>query len=188
MTERLLLAGLGNPGKEYEMTRHNVGFMTIDAIADKYSFSSPKNKFHSFLTEGKIDGCDVVLIKPQTYMNKSGVALSEAAAFYKTPLDKIIVIHDELDLDVGKIRIKTGGGAAGHNGLKDIDSRMGKDYVRLRIGIGHPGSKERVTGHVLGKFTSDEKITIDSFIARIADQIPYLLDNKIDKFLGAVNV
>ncbi len=154
----LLLVGLGNPGPEYALTRHNIGFMAIDALAGAVSFTS---KFHGSVANATIEGEKVVFLKPQTFMNLSGKSVQAAMAFYKIPPENVIVFHDELDLPLGKIRIKQGGGANGHNGLKDIDQMVGVNYWRIRLGIGHPGMKEQVHGHVLSKFSADEMAEVE---------------------------
>ena len=148
----LIIAGLGNPGQKHAGNRHNIGFMAVDAIHRKHPFSPWSKKFKGEISEGEIAGEKVLLIKPQTFMNLSGEAVGEAMRFYKLAPKDIIAIYDELDLVPGKARIKTGGGHGGHNGIKSLDAHCGRDYRRLRLGIGHPGEKERVTGHVLGDF------------------------------------
>ena len=144
-----LIVGLGNPGSQYKRNRHNIGFMAVDEIVRRHDLSSSKKKFQALLSEGEIVGEKVLVLKPQTYMNLSGQSVQAAASFYKIPLDHVVVFHDELDLAFGKIRVKFSGGAAGHNGLRSIDDHLGKDYWRVRLGIGHPGEKEFVTQHVL---------------------------------------
>lgn len=181
-----LLAGLGNPGAEYVETRHNAGFMAIDAIASRYGFSGWQRKFHGDVATGEIAGERVLLLKPQTFMNRSGTSLAEAASFYKIPPERVIVFHDELDLLPGKLRVKKGGGAGGHNGLKDIDSRMNKNYWRVRIGIGHPGRPEQVTGYVLHRFSKDENPVIEKIIDVLAAATPLLLDGEPEKLMSQV--
>ena len=149
-----LVVGLGNPGPEYALTRHNIGFMAVDVLADAGRFTS---KFHGETYARTIEDEKVILLKPMTYMNLSGKSVQAAMAFYKIPPENVIVLHDELDLPLGKIRIKQGGGANGHNGLKDIDQMVGANYWRIRLGIGHPGMKEQVHGHVLSRFSNDEQ-------------------------------
>ncbi len=182
----MLVAGLGNPGKEYVSTRHNVGFMAIDEIVRKYNFSEPKKKYKAEFYEGIIDGEKIFALKPQTFMNKSGISLAEIVNFYKIPPEDIVVIHDELDFPVGKIRMKTGGGAGGHNGLRSIDSFIGKDYRRLRIGIDHPGDKNKVHSYVLKKFPKDDQIKIDIITSAIADNLPMLIKGEDEKFMTKV--
>jgi PTH1 family peptidyl-tRNA hydrolase len=153
----LLLAGLGNPGREYSGNRHNIGFMALETIARAHGFSAPRAKFHSLVSEGVIAGARALLLAPQTYMNESGRAVSEAARFHKIALSDIVVIHDDLDLALGRLRIKIGGGDAGHNGLRSITAHMGAGYKRIRLGIGHPGDKALVHNFVLSDFAKAEK-------------------------------
>lgn len=178
-----LFVGLGNPGKEYEKTRHNLGFMVVDAIASQHNFATPKLKFHGIVSEGTIAGEKIILIKPTTYMNKSGSAVSELVKFYKIPNNKIVVFHDEIDLKLGKIRVKIGGGAGGHNGLKDLDSHIGKDYKRVRIGVDHPGDKDMVADYVLHNFSKDEQEYIEKVIASVSANCDYLLKGEDDLFM-----
>lgn len=167
----LLIVGLGNPGPEYEDNRHNAGFMAADAIMRRHGFSKPQKKFHGLLAEGNIGGEKALCLKPQTYMNRSGIAVGEAAQFYKVAPENICVIHDELDLPLGEVKLKLGGGPGGHNGLKSIDGQLGRDYMRLRIGIGHPGDREQVTGHVLDGFSKAEMKAIAPILEAIADHL-----------------
>lgn len=160
-----LLAGLGNPGGEYASTRHNIGFMAIDALADAAGFSS---KFHGQSAALAIDGEKVVLLKPMTFMNLSGKSVQAAMAFYKIPPENLIVLHDELDLPLGRIRIRRGGGANGHNGIRDIDQAIGTDYWRIRLGIGHPGDKTQVHDYVLSRFGHDEQTEVARVLKAIA--------------------
>ncbi len=163
-----LIVGLGNPGAEYAGHRHNIGFMAVDEIARQHNFPPFRSKFSALLAEGVIDGEKVLLLKPQTFMNRSGDAVGQAAKFYKlTPAD-ISVIHDELDLAPGKARIKTGGGNGGHNGLKSIEAHIGKDFVRVRLGIGHPGHKDRVNPHVLSNFHKAEGEWLEPLLDALA--------------------
>lgn len=153
-----LFVGLGNPGQKYQLNRHNIGFMALDVIVERHKFSGWDKDFKGLVAKGKLGTENIVLLKPQTFMNVSGQSVQAAAAFYKILPDDIVVFHDELDLEGGKIRIKKGGGAAGHNGLRSIDEQLGQMYWRVRLGIGHPGMKEMVSGHVLGDFNdADEK-------------------------------
>ncbi|MDI6835541.1 MAG: aminoacyl-tRNA hydrolase, partial [Rhizobiaceae bacterium] len=154
----LIIAGLGNPGAKYSENRHNIGFMAVDAIHRRHRFSPWSKKFKAEIAEGEIAGEKVLLMKPQTFMNLSGEAVGEAMRFYKLKPADIVAIHDELDLPAGRARMKTGGGHGGHNGLRSLDAHCGKDYRRLRLGIGHPGDKERVHGHVLGDFAKVDRI------------------------------
>jgi peptidyl-tRNA hydrolase, PTH1 family len=163
-----LIVGLGNPGAEYAGHRHNIGFLAADEIARQHNFPPFRQKFSALVAEGMIDGHKVMLIKPQTFMNRSGDAVAQALKFYKlTPVD-VLVLHDELDLAPGKVRIKTGGGNGGHNGLKSIESHLGKDFVRVRLGIGHPGHKDRVHGHVLSNFHKIDHEWLDPLLDALA--------------------
>ncbi len=178
-----LVVGLGNPGKEYEKTRHNVGFMVADEIAAQYSFASFKEKFDGLIAEGKIEGEKIYLLKPHTYMNLSGNAVVKAAHFYKILPQNIIVIHDDMDLSVGKIKVKLGGGAGGHNGLKSIDAAISSNYNRIRIGVGHPNkSGEAVVNHVLSCFSKDDKEKVDENIALVVKTIGILIKKGIDEY------
>lgn len=165
-----LIAGLGNPGPDYALTRHNIGFMAVDHLAGGgVNFSK---KFDGLVLQTEITGEKCILLKPQTYMNLSGRSVQAAAAFYKIPPERIIVLHDELDLPLGKIRIKQGGGANGHNGLKDIDEKLGVNYWRIRLGIGHPGTKEQVHGHVLSKFSAEEMQAVEKLLTPLVEKFP----------------
>ena len=173
----LLMIGLGNPGPEYAGHRHNIGFMAVDAIADAYGFAPWRSKFHSRISEGQLGGQKVMLQKPETFMNRSGLAVAEAAHFYKLALDDILVLHDELDLAAGKLRIKEGGGVAGHNGLRSIAQAIGtKDFKRVRMGIGHPGDKAKVTGHVLGNFSKADREWLTPLLDAFVTAVPLLAE------------
>jgi peptidyl-tRNA hydrolase, PTH1 family len=178
-----LIAGLGNIGKEYENTRHNFGFIVADKIIKNYNFQNPSKKFASEVYSGKINKDDAIIIKPQTYMNNSGIAVSQVKNFYKIPLDKIIVFHDDLDLEFGRIKVKVGGGNGGHNGLKSIDNSIGKNYLRVRFGIGRPENKDDTHNYVLGKFGRKEKIIVKDMAEKFSDLIGELLKDKV-KFLN----
>ena len=182
----LLLVGLGNPGEKYARHRHNVGFMAADAIASAHGFGPARSKFQGELREGVIGGDKALILKPQTYMNDSGRSVGEAARFYKIEPKDIVVFYDELDLAPGKLRVKTGGGAAGHNGIRSIDSHVGNDFRRVRIGIGHPGDKARVTGHVLGNFAKADEDWLRAMLDAIAGAAPLLADADGNKFATAV--
>lgn len=171
----LLLVGLGNPGARYARQRHNIGFMAVEAVARAHRFGPWRSKFSSLVSEGSLGDVKVLLQKPQTFMNRSGYAVAEAARFYKLPLAQIVVCHDELDLAAGKVRIKTGGGVAGHNGLRSIAEQLGsRDFRRVRMGIGHPGHKDRVTGHVLGDFSADDREWVERLLDAFAAAAPLL--------------
>jgi PTH1 family peptidyl-tRNA hydrolase len=180
----LIFAGLGNPGAQYEHNRHNIGFMAVDAIHRKRPFSPWQRKFKALVSEGELDGEKILLIKPQTYMNLSGEAVGEAMRFYKLTPAALTVFHDELDLPAAKIRVKTGGGHGGHNGLRSIDAHCGKDYRRVRLGIGHPGVKEMVHGHVLGDFSKADASWLDPLLDDIALHAGLLLKGDGSQFMN----
>ncbi|MCB1384654.1 MAG: aminoacyl-tRNA hydrolase [Nitratireductor sp.] len=181
-----ILAGLGNPGTKYQDNRHNVGFMAADAIFRRHSFSPWRRKFRAEIAEGMLGGEKILLIKPQTYMNLSGEAVGEAMRFYKlTPAD-ITVLYDELDLAPGRIRIKRGGGAGGHNGIRSLDAHCGKDYRRVRIGIGHPGDKARVQAHVLGDFAKADGVWLTPMLDAIAEHADLLISGDDSTFMNRV--
>ena len=182
----LLLVGLGNPGSQYAGNRHNVGFMAADAIHRRHGFGPWRRKFHAEISDGTLAGEKVLLVKPQTYMNKSGRAVGEAMRFYKLDPGDVLVIHDEVDLAPGKIRMKTGGGAAGHNGLRSIGGAIGNAFRRLRIGVGHPGVKEMVPIHVLHDFAKADRAWLDPLIEAIADNAPLLAGGKDPTFANRV--
>jgi PTH1 family peptidyl-tRNA hydrolase len=164
-----LLVGLGNPGSEHVGNRHNIGFMVVQEIARRHGFPPWRRRFQGVATEGTIGPERVLLLLPGTYMNESGRAVGEAAHFYKLPLSDIVVVHDEIDLAPMKVRVKTGGGVAGHNGLRSITAHVGNDYRRVRIGVGHPGAKEQVYGYVLGDFAKAERPWVEALVEVIAD-------------------
>ena len=180
----LLIAGLGNPGQKYANHRHNVGFMAVDEIHRHETFSPWRPKFQALTAEGMIAGEKALLIKPTTFMNESGRALGEAVRFFKIPLENVVVLYDELDLAAGKVRVKTGGGAGGHNGIRSIDAHIGKDYRRVRIGIGHPGQKERVQGHVLGDFAKADHDWLHPLLAAIASNAGLLARGEDSSFMN----
>lgn len=177
-----LFVGLGNPGAEHAFNRHNVGFMAVDAIAADHDFTAWRNRFSGLLAEGRLGREKVLLLKPQTYMNESGRAAGEAMRFYKLDESDVVVFHDELDLAPDKVRVKTGGGVAGHNGLKSLTAHLGNDYTRVRIGIGHPGHRDRVTGYVLNDFTKADHEWLGPLLEAIASAAPHLADGANDKF------
>lgn len=181
-----LLVGLGNPGSEYEATRHNAGWMALDVICEKYGFASFKKKGKSQIAEGEVDGQKCIAVKPQTYMNVSGEAVQPLMAFYKVALKNIIVLHDELAIPTATVKVKQGGGAAGHNGLKSLDQHIGQDYWRVRIGIDHPGDKDLVTGYVLRAFKKDERKMIDALNVAIASGLPLLLQGNPSQFIEKI--
>jgi len=169
-----LIVGLGNPGPRYARTRHNIGFMAVDEIVRRHSFPPLKERFKGLFAEGTIAGQRVMLLKPQTFMNDSGESVGAAARFFKLEAGEIAVIHDELDLAEGKLRVKRGGGAAGHNGLRSIDALFANDYWRVRIGIGHPGAKELVMPYVLQNFPAEEVVWVEKLLEAIAEAVPLL--------------
>jgi PTH1 family peptidyl-tRNA hydrolase len=177
----LLIAGLGNPGAEYSRNRHNAGFMAVDTIHESHDFGPWRSRFQGLISEGTLGKRKVYLLKPMTYMNLSGDSIGPAMRFFKLPLNALVVMHDELDLPAAKLKVKTGGGDAGNNGAKSITATLGPDYRRVRIGIGHPGDKGRVHGHVLGNFTkADEKEWLVPMLTAIAEAAPLLAkDNDI---------
>jgi len=170
-----LLVGLGNPGDKYRGNRHNIGFMAVDAIARRHGFPAFREKFQGLVSEGTVDGERVLLLKPQTFMNASGDSVQAATRFYKIPTAEVTVLYDELDLIPGKVRIKRGGGNGGHNGLRSIDPQIGTDYRRVRLGIGHPGSKDRVMPWVLGDFSKADAEWLEPLLACLADNAGMIL-------------
>ena len=183
----MLWVGLGNPEPGMARNRHNIGFMALDVIAIRHGFSPWRRRFKGVTAEGTIGGEKILALKPMTYMNASGEAVHAAASFYKLPPDAITAFHDELDLVPGKMRVKFGGGAAGHNGLRSMDRQLGtSDYWRVRLGIGHPGSKERVLPYVLGDFSKDEVTWLVPFLDAIADAAPLLASGKAPDFMTRV--
>jgi peptidyl-tRNA hydrolase, PTH1 family len=181
-------AGLGNPGAKYALQRHNVGFMAIDAIAELRGFAPWSTKFRAMVSEGRIGDHKILLVKPQTYMNDSGDAVSQALRFYKLDLDSLTVFHDELDLAPMKVKVKLGGGTAGHNGLRSIDAHLGPEFRRVRIGIGHPGPglKHLVTPYVLGNFSKADMEPLAGLISAIADEADWLAQGDDARFMSEV--
>jgi PTH1 family peptidyl-tRNA hydrolase len=182
-----LLVGLGNPGNKYKDNRHNIGFMAIDAIAEHFEFAPARAKFQGLIAEGKISGSKVILLKPKTYMNESGQSVGQVANFYKIEPSRIVAFHDELDLAPAKLRVKTGGGNAGHNGLKSMQAHLGTgDFVRVRMGIGHPGDKDRVSDYVLSDFAKSEQPWVETMVRSVAHNAALLLKNKDNDFMTKV--
>jgi PTH1 family peptidyl-tRNA hydrolase len=183
-----LWVGLGNPGTQYALQRHNVGFMAADVIAAAYDFSPWSKKFRSLLAEGRIGGERVLLLKPQTFMNDSGDAVQQGMRFYKLGMDALTVIHDELDLAPFKVKVKLGGGTAGHNGLRSIDASLGPDFRRVRIGIGHPGPgrKDLVTPHVLGNYAKSEMEPLSDLLGAVASEAEWLAEGDDARFMSEV--
>ena len=181
-----LWVGLGNPGPQYAMHRHNVGFMACDVMADMHGFGPVQKKFQGWLQEGRIGSEKVLLLKPATFMNESGRSVGVAMRFYKLEMDALTVFHDELDLAPFKVKVKRGGGTAGHNGLRSIDQHLGPDFRRVRIGIGHPGHKDRVTGHVLGNYAKAEIDDLTDMLAAISSEAEWLAKGEDARFMSDV--
>ncbi len=178
--------GLGNPGAQYALQRHNVGFMAADIIAEVHDFTPWTKKFRSLVCEGRIGRDKILLVKPQTFMNVSGDAVRQALAFYKLDTDALTVFHDELDLAPMKVKVKQGGGTAGHNGLRSIDAHLGPDFRRVRIGIGHPGHKDRVTGYVLGNYAKAEMEPLSDLLAAISAEADWLANGDEVRFMSEI--
>jgi PTH1 family peptidyl-tRNA hydrolase len=181
-----LWVGLGNPGPQYAMHRHNVGFMALDALAEVHGFSAPKKQFQGWTQEGRIGTEKIVLLKPGTFMNESGRAVRAAMDFYKLAPEDVTVFHDELDLLPMKVKVKRGGGTAGHNGLRSTDAHLGPDFRRVRLGIGHPGHKDRVTGYVLGNYSKTEIEPLSDMLGAIAAEAPWLAAGDDVRFMNEV--
>ena len=181
-----LFVGLGNPGAKYARHRHNVGFMAVERIAERHGFGPWRRRFQGYAADGELDGTKVLLLKPETYMNESGRAVGEAARFLKLGTSDIVVFHDELDLLPGKLKVKTGGGNAGHNGLRSITAHLDNEYARVRIGIGHPGAKELVQAWVLHDFSRADQDWLEPMLDAIADAAPRLAANDAARFLTDV--
>ena len=186
----LIFAGLGNPGVKHELNRHNLGFMAVDAIADRYGLPAERARFLGLVRYGPIptpDGpVNVLALKPQTYMNESGRSIAEAMHFYKLKPAEVVVFHDELDLAPGRFRMKTGGGAAGHNGLRSVGDWISPDFRRARMGIGHPGDKERVLGYVLANFAKDDEPWVTALCEACAQAAPLLAAGEDEKYQAEV--
>ena len=183
----ILFVGLGNPTPDSENNRHNIGFKMIDAINRKFGLSKQKPKFKGLLTTGNINEKKTYAIKPLTFMNNSGICIRELIEYFKIDAEDVIVFHDDLDIDFGKIKAKFGGSSAGHNGIESIDKFIGKDYSRVRIGIGKPKTKGDVSDHVLKDFDEDEMQELEKIINNITDSISILIDKKLDLFSSTVN-
>lgn len=182
-----LWIGLGNPEPGMARQRHNIGFMAVDTIARRHGFSPWRQRFRGLVAEGSVGGERILALKPGTYMNASGESVQPAAAFYKLPPEAVTAFHDELDLAPAKVRVKRGGGAAGHNGLRSMDRCLGTpEYWRVRLGIGHPGDKARVHGHVLGDFGKDDQKWVPGLLDAVADAAPLLAGGQIEAFMSKV--
>jgi PTH1 family peptidyl-tRNA hydrolase len=183
-----LIVGLGNPGPRYAGNRHNIGFMAADAIIRRHSFGSVRERFHGLTAEGTIGGEKVLALAPQTFMNDSGRSVQAALQFFKLAPSDVIVIYDEIDLPLGKVRVKRGGGAGGHNGIRSIDAHIGTDYWRIRLGVDHPGTKEMVKAYVLMDFFKEEQPTVQEVLDAVADAIPLMIAGDDNRFMNKVNV
>jgi PTH1 family peptidyl-tRNA hydrolase len=183
----MLWVGLGNPGSEHARQRHNIGFMALDEIARRHGFGPWRKRFKGEVAEGAIGGQRIIALKPQTYMNASGDSVQQAAAFLKIPAANVVAFHDELDLAPGKLRVKLGGGVAGHNGLRDMRRAFASpDFWRVRMGIGHPGHKDAVTGHVLGNFAKPDQAWLEKLLDAVADAAPMLASLKTEDFMTRI--
>jgi PTH1 family peptidyl-tRNA hydrolase len=182
----LLIAGLGNPGAEYARNRHNAGFMAVDTIHESYKFGPWRSRFQGAISEGALGGRKTYLLKPMTYMNESGTSVGPALRFFKLPLSALVIMHDEIDLAAAKLKVKTGGGDAGNNGARSITATLGPDYRRVRIGIGHPGEKHRVHGHVLGNFSTTDEEWLVPMLSAIAESAPLLAKDDDVGFMNKV--
>tara|TARA_Y100000590_G_scaffold393313_1_gene471490 strand:- start:946 stop:1506 length:561 start_codon:yes stop_codon:yes gene_type:complete len=183
----LLLVGLGNPNPNNTNNRHNIGFLVIDAINAKFKLSKQKPKFKGLLTTGTIDNQKIYAIKPLTFMNRSGICIKELIEYFKIDAKNVFVFHDDMDIDVGKVKVKFGGSSAGHNGIESIDKNIGKDYSRIRIGIGHPKNNTVATEHVLDNFSSDEKQSVEEITTNITSALSILIKKDLDLFSSKVN-
>lgn len=182
----LIFAGLGNPGPKHARQRHNIGFMAVDEIIRRYDFSLRQSKHHAYVAEGMIGGEKILMLKPKTFMNESGRALGSAVRFHKLRPGAVTVLYDELDLAPGKVRVKMGGGHAGHNGIRSISSHIGQDFRRVRIGIGHPGDKKRVHSYVLSDFPKAEQAWVERTVDAVADALPLLIEGDDAGFMTRV--
>lgn len=183
-----LIVGLGNPGAKYARNRHNIGFMAVERMAADHGLGPWKSKFQGSLSEGRFGSARAVLLRPETFMNKSGDSIAAAMRFYKIEAEDVVVLHDELDLAPGKVKFKMGGGHAGHNGLRSVHAHLGADYGRVRLGIGHPGHKDRVAGYVLSDFAKAEGQWLDDVLRGVSDGAPYLAEGDSAKFMNAVSL
>ena len=180
--DTILFVGLGNPGEKYKNNRHNVGFMALDCLSAFHKFGRSRTKFLGRTAMGSLEERKLISFKPQTFMNESGRAVREASNFYKIGPERLIVFHDELDLPFGQVRVKKGGGHAGHNGLKSIDENIGIEYYRIRIGISHPGERDKVTNHVLSDLSKEDAEILQKILTSIAENISYLIEGDEKKF------
>ena len=183
-----LWVGLGNPGGKYEMNRHNIGFMALDRVADDHGFTPFRAKFQGRVAEGNLGGQKVLLLKPETFMNRSGLSVGEAMRFYKLKPEDITVFHDEIDLGPGRLKVKSGGGHAGHNGLRSLHAHVGDAYQRVRMGVGHPGHKDAVPGYVLKDFPKADQGWLEDMLAGVSNGAPHLADGDAGRFMNAVSL
>lgn len=183
-----LFVGLGNPGTKYQGNRHNIGFMVVDEIARRHGFAPWRRRFHGEASEGTLDQERVVLLKPATYMNESGNAVQDAAQFFKLTEGDVVVFHDEIELPPAKVRVKVGGGIAGHNGLRSISAHIGNEYRRVRLGVGHPGVKERVHAHVLNDFAKSERPWVEALVDVVAENAALLVTARDSAFQNKVHL
>ena len=183
-----LLVGLGNPGPRYAGNRHNIGFMAVDAIVRRHSFSAIRERFHGLTAEGTIDGEKVIALAPQTFMNDSGRAVQAAVQFFKLQPADVIVLYDEIDLPLAKVKVKRGGGAGGHNGIRSIDAHIGPDYWRVRLGVDHPGQKELVKSYVLMDFFKEEQPQVQAMLDAVTDAIPLMIAGDDGRFMNKVSL
>ncbi|WP_299402974.1 aminoacyl-tRNA hydrolase [uncultured Roseobacter sp.] len=181
-----LIVGLGNPGAKYARHRHNIGFMALDRMAEDHGFSPWKGKHQGNITEGRFGSDRAVLLKPETFMNNSGQSVQAAMRFYKLDPEDVVVLHDEIDLAPGKVKHKVGGGHAGHNGLRSVHAHIGPDYARVRLGVGHPGHKDRVPAYVLHDFAKTDEAWLDDVLRGVSDGAPFLAAGDPSKFMNAV--
>lgn len=184
----ILLVGLGNPGKGYAGNRHNFGYMAVDEIIRRHSFMPERVRFQGLVAEGNVGGTKVLALKPTTYMNLSGQSVGEAARFYKIPIGNIIVLHDELDLPLGKVRVKTGGGHGGNNGVRSIIDHIGADFCRIRLGVGHPGEKHLVSGHVLKDFAKAEMSMVENIVDSVARHAELIVAGDASSFMNKIAI
>lgn len=184
----LILVGLGNPGPEYAKNRHNIGFMAVEEIARRHGFGPWRKRFQGQTADGTVGAAKVLALEPLTYMNLSGQSVGAALQFFKEKPENVVVFHDELDLPPGKIRVKKGGGHGGHNGLRSIDAHIGKEYWRVRMGIGHPGDKNLVSGYVLHDFAKAEQVWVDDLVRACADALPLLADGRPEEYMNKVTL
>lgn len=181
-----MIVGLGNPGADYSLNRHNIGFLALDSLASDTSATAWQKKFKAHIATALIEDTPLLLLKPQTFMNLSGESVGEALRYYKLESSDVIVIHDDIDLEAGQIKVKQGGGHGGHNGLKSLDAHIGKDYWRVRIGVGHPGAREEVTNHVLGNFAKSDKIWLEPMLETLPKALPLLMKGDQGQFIQKI--